>query len=189
MCVQKLFGINFNVNSIYLQLICLKMNVDVFKQEMQKSTTYGACDSSSCLWRFVGGIVVKRLKKDREVWTSLGLRKSWRTIVAMTTVVMIKEVVPVPKFQVFKCYGTETLDGPLCLWLFIIPLVEGSEERSRRICIVWDDGVHDVPSWQRRAVARSVDPAAFDRFSANRVLLCFGFLFFINSSKKPPFWD
>ncbi|TMX05625.1 hypothetical protein EJD97_014010 [Solanum chilense] len=27
----------------------------------------------------------------------------------------IKEVVPVPNFQEFKCYGTETTDGPLCL--------------------------------------------------------------------------
>ncbi|TMW93502.1 hypothetical protein EJD97_011570 [Solanum chilense] len=30
-------------------------------------------------------------------------------------VMKIKEVVPVPKFQEFKCFGTETLDGPLCL--------------------------------------------------------------------------
>ncbi|TMW88187.1 hypothetical protein EJD97_018937 [Solanum chilense] len=30
-------------------------------------------------------------------------------------VMKIREVVPVPKFQEFKCYGTETLDGLLCL--------------------------------------------------------------------------
>ncbi|TMW97707.1 hypothetical protein EJD97_005112 [Solanum chilense] len=30
-------------------------------------------------------------------------------------VMKIREVVPVPKFQEFKCLGTETLDGPLCL--------------------------------------------------------------------------
>ncbi|TMX01514.1 hypothetical protein EJD97_024370 [Solanum chilense] len=30
-------------------------------------------------------------------------------------VMKIKEVVPVPIFQQFKCFGTETLDGPLCL--------------------------------------------------------------------------
>ncbi|TMW95038.1 hypothetical protein EJD97_009456 [Solanum chilense] len=30
-------------------------------------------------------------------------------------VMKIKKVVPVPKFQEFKCYGMETLDGPLCL--------------------------------------------------------------------------
>ncbi|TMX05104.1 hypothetical protein EJD97_002400 [Solanum chilense] len=28
-------------------------------------------------------------------------------------VIKIREVVPVPKFQEFKCIGTETLDGPL----------------------------------------------------------------------------
>ncbi|TMX04338.1 hypothetical protein EJD97_009701 [Solanum chilense] len=26
----------------------------------------------------------------------------------------IREVAPVPIFQEFKCFGTETLDGPLC---------------------------------------------------------------------------
>ncbi|TMW80590.1 hypothetical protein EJD97_017983 [Solanum chilense] len=30
-------------------------------------------------------------------------------------VMKIREVVPVPKFQEFKCFGTETLDGLLCL--------------------------------------------------------------------------
>ena len=30
-------------------------------------------------------------------------------------VMKIREVVSVPKFQEFKCNGTETLDGPLCL--------------------------------------------------------------------------
>ncbi|TMW95417.1 hypothetical protein EJD97_008899 [Solanum chilense] len=30
-------------------------------------------------------------------------------------VMKIREVVPVPEFQEFKCFGTETLDGPLCL--------------------------------------------------------------------------
>ncbi|TMW88995.1 hypothetical protein EJD97_017788 [Solanum chilense] len=30
-------------------------------------------------------------------------------------VMKIREVVPVPKFQEFKCFGMETLNGPLCL--------------------------------------------------------------------------
>ena len=30
-------------------------------------------------------------------------------------VIKFKEVVPLPIFQEFKCFGTETLDGPLCL--------------------------------------------------------------------------
>ncbi|TMX03997.1 hypothetical protein EJD97_012379 [Solanum chilense] len=30
-------------------------------------------------------------------------------------VMKIREVVPVPKLQEFKCFGTKTLDGPLCL--------------------------------------------------------------------------
>ncbi|TMW88342.1 hypothetical protein EJD97_018682 [Solanum chilense] len=30
-------------------------------------------------------------------------------------IIKFREVVPVPIFQEFKCFGTETLDGPLCL--------------------------------------------------------------------------
>ncbi|TMX02467.1 hypothetical protein EJD97_021460 [Solanum chilense] len=30
-------------------------------------------------------------------------------------VMKFREVVPVPIFQEFKCFGTETLDGPLCV--------------------------------------------------------------------------
>ena len=43
------------------------MNAEVFEQEIQKSTTYGACDGSSCPWWSVGGIVVQLLKEDGEL--------------------------------------------------------------------------------------------------------------------------
>ena len=49
-------------------------------------------------------------------------------------VMKFREVVPVPKFQEFKCFGKETFDGPLCLWRSVIPTVEGNEESSRRNC-------------------------------------------------------
>ncbi|TMW84851.1 hypothetical protein EJD97_024245 [Solanum chilense] len=49
-------------------------------------------------------------------------------------VMKIKEVVPVHKFQEFKCFGTNTLDGPLCLPRSIIPFVEDNKERSIRNC-------------------------------------------------------
>ena len=92
-----------------MQEICQKMNADVFEQEMQKSTTYGPCEGSSCLWRSIGRIVVKLLKEDGKVLPSVGLRSVWRTVVAMTHrrshdgpsflfVVNIRELVPVPKF-------------------------------------------------------------------------------------------
>ena len=62
--------------------------------------------------------------------------------------------------------------------------VEGNDESSIRICEVWDDGGHDGPSWPRRSVTRSVDPAAFDRFLVIRILLLLGFVFILNSSKN-----
>ena len=44
------------------------------------------------------------------------------------------EVIPVPIFQELKCFGTKTLDGPLCLWRSVILAVEGNEESRRRNC-------------------------------------------------------
>ena len=101
---------------------------------------------------------------------------------------MIREVVAVPKFQEFKCYGTETLDGPLCLWLSSIPVVEGNEESSRRICIVWDDREHDGPCVHDDPSRGPSTLPRFDRFPANRVLLFIRFLHFINSCKNLIFW-
>ena len=49
-------------------------------------------------------------------------------------IMKIREVVIVPKFQEFKCYGMETLDRLFCLWRSLIPSVEGNEESIRRIC-------------------------------------------------------
>ncbi|TMX02274.1 hypothetical protein EJD97_022149 [Solanum chilense] len=49
-------------------------------------------------------------------------------------VMKFREVVPVPKFQEFKCYGMETINGPLCMGRSVIPAVEGNEESNRRIC-------------------------------------------------------
>ena len=95
-------------------------------------------------------------------------------------IMKIRDVVPVPKFQEFKCYWTETLDKLLCLWRFIILVVENNQESSRRICKLWDGSVHDDPSWPRIPVARYVTQPRFYRFPANRVFPWLGFCFFIN---------
>ncbi|TMW83652.1 hypothetical protein EJD97_001074 [Solanum chilense] len=61
-------------------------------------------------------------------------------------VMKIREVIPVPKFQEFKCFGTETLDGPLvCDDPSYLPsrVIKRSAEE---IAQVWDDGIHDGPS-------------------------------------------
>ena len=49
-------------------------------------------------------------------------------------IVKFRDVIPVPRFQELKCFGTKTLDGPLCLWRSVILAAEGNEERSRRNC-------------------------------------------------------
>ena len=47
-------------------------------------------------------------------------------------VVKFREVIPVPIFQELKCYGTKALDGPLCLWGFVILAIEGNEEEKQK---------------------------------------------------------
>ena len=37
---------------------------------------------------------------------------------------------------------------------------------AEEIAQVWDDGIHDSPSWPRQSVVRSIDPAAFWQISS-----------------------
>ena len=76
-------------------------------------------------------------------------------------VVKIREVIPVPRFQELKYFGTKTLDGPLCLWWSVLLAVEGNEDSSRRNCT----SMERRSPW--RSVARSVNPAAFWKISSN----------------------
>ena len=87
-------------------------------------------------------------------------------------VMKFREVIPVPIFQELKCFVTKTLDGPLCLWRSVIPVVEGNEESSRRNCIKYGTTEsmtvrrdHDDPSR-----VPSTQPC-FDRFPAIRILV------------------
>ena len=104
-----------------------------------EETTYGAYDGPSCLWRSVGGSIVQLLKEDGEVWPKCGVTKlvTVRRVYdgpSCRFVMKLREVITVPIFQELKCFGTKTLDGPLCLWRSIILAVEGNEESSRRNC-------------------------------------------------------
>jgi len=165
-CVQKPFCINFYARfSLFVENLSKDERGRFWARNIEKYHLRS-------LWRSVVAVTVRRWHHSEaaeERWGSL--TKCWvtkcvtdrrsRDGLSCWFVVMIREVVPVPIFQEFKCYGTETFDEPFCLWRSIIPSVEGNEESSRRICNAWDDSVHDGPSWPQRLVARSVDPAAF----------------------------
>ncbi|TMW85630.1 hypothetical protein EJD97_022790, partial [Solanum chilense] len=61
-------------------------------------------------------------------------------------VMKFREVVLVPKFKEFKCFGTETHDGPLCL---CDPsyLPSGVMKRAaEEIAQAWDNRVYEGPS-------------------------------------------
>ena len=47
-------------------------------------------------------------------------------------VMKFKEVIHVPRFQELKYFETKTLDGPSCLWRFVLPIVEGNKESNKR---------------------------------------------------------
>ena len=61
-------------------------------------------------------------------------------------VVKFREVIPVPRFQELKCFGTRPStdrfanDGPSYL------PSRGMKRAAEEIAQVWDDGVHDGPS-------------------------------------------
>ena len=84
-----------------------------------------------------------------------------------TYVVKIREVIPVPRFQELKYFESRpstdrcAYDGPSHL------PSRGMKKVVEELHQVWDDGVHDGPSWPRRSVAWSVDPAAFWQISSN----------------------
>ena len=102
-----------------------------------------------------------------------------------SSVMKFREVVPVPIFQEFKCFGTETLDGPLCLWRSVILAVEGNEESSKRNFIKY--GTMESMTGRRDRDDPSLGPSTqphFDIFPANRVLMQLGFYFLINSLKN-----
>ena len=149
-------------------------------------------DHLRSLWRSVALLTVRRWQRSVAAegrWGSLimcGVTESMtvRRVYdgpSCRFVMKFREVIPVPIFQELKCFGMKTLDRPLCLWRSIILAVEGGEESSRRNCISMVRRDHDDPSW-----GPSTQPR-FGRFPANRVLVYLGFLFFINSSKKPRF--
>ena len=147
-------------------------------------------DHLPSLWRSVMLVTVRRWQRSATTegrWGSLTKCGVTESVTdrrvhdgqSCRFVMKFREVVPVPIFQEFKCFGTETLDGALCLWWSIIPTVEGNEESSRRNCTSmgrrspWRSVVtttirrdHEDPSWPRRSVARSVDPAAFWQISS-----------------------
>ena len=58
----------------------------------------------------------------------------------------VQRVDPSTQISDLKCFGTKTLDRPSRLWRFVLPVVEGNEESSRR----------NYTSMGRRSPSRSV---------------------------------
>ena len=80
-------------------------------------------------------------------------------------VMKFREVIPVPRFQELKCFGTRPstdhcdYDSPSYL------LSRGMKITAEEIAQVWDDGVHDGPSH-----GPSTQPH-FGRFPVIRILV------------------
>ena len=93
--------------------ICPKMKAKVFEQEMQKRpptelVTVRKWQRSAVAvgrWKSLTKCWVTKLVTVRRVYDGPSCR----------FVMKFREVIPVPIFQELKCFGTKTLDGPLCL--------------------------------------------------------------------------
>ena len=134
-------------------------------------------DHLQILWRSIVLVTVRRWHRSAAAegrWGSLTMCGVTESMTVRRVydgpscrfVMKFREVIPVPIFQELKYFWTKTLDGPSCLWRSVILAVEGMKRAAEEIAQVWDDGVHDSPSWPRRSVARSVDPAAFWQISS-----------------------
>ena len=136
-----------------------------FKQRNAEETTYGAYDGPSCLWWSVGGSVVKLLKEDGEVWPSVGLRSLWRSVVAKTvrppgsswSSENWSQYSDSKSWSVLERRPSRdrcAYDSPSYL------PSRGMKRAAGEIAQVWDDGVHEDPSWPRWSITWSVDPVS-----------------------------
>ena len=140
-------------------------------------------DHLRSLWRSVMLVTVRRWKCSAAAegrWGSLtkcGVTKLVTVrrvydVLFCRFVMKFREVIPVPIFQELECFGTKTLDGPLCLWRSIILAVEGNEEEQQK-------KLHKYGATESLTVHRDHDDPSrgpltqprFGRFPANRVLV------------------
>ena len=135
------------------------------------------------LWRSVVLVMVRRWQRSAAAegrWGSLtkcGVTKlvTVRRVYdgpSCRFVMKFREVIPVPIFQELKCFGTKTLDGPLCLWRSVILAVEGNEEQQQK-------KLHKYGTTESMTVRHDHDDPSrgpstqprFGRFPATRILI------------------
>ena len=140
-------------------------------------------DHLRSLWRSVLLATVRRWQRSvaaEERWGSLtkcGVTKLVTVhrvydVPSCRFVIKYREVIPVTIFQELKFFGTKTLDRPLCLWRFVILVVEGNEEEQHK-------KLHKYGTTESMTVRRDHDgpsrgpstQSRFGRFLANRVLV------------------
>ena len=173
MCPKAFFVLILIEVSLYFAVNLSKAECGDFERKNVEETTYGAYDGPSCLWRSVGGSVEKLLKEDGEFWPSVGLRSLWRSVVAMMfrpagsswSSEKWSQHPNSKSWSVLKLRPSTdhcTYDGPSYLPSRVV------KRAVEEIAQVWDDGVHDGPSWQRWSVVRSVNPAVFWQISSKQ---------------------
>ena len=89
------------------------MNAEILSEEMQKRPPtelvtvrrWQRSAAAEVRWGSLTKCGVTKLVTVRRVYDGPSCR----------FVIKFREVIPIPIFQEFKCFGTETLDGPLCL--------------------------------------------------------------------------
>ena len=142
------------------------MNTRVFEKEMQKSYHLQS------LWRPVVPVTVRRWNRSEAAegrWKSLTKCEVTESVTNRRShdgpfcwfVMKIREVVQYPNFKSSSVLEMRpSTDRCVCDDPSYLPS-RVMKRAAKAIAQVWDDGVHDGPSWPRRSVARSIDPVAW----------------------------
>ena len=112
--------------------------------EVWPSRDHEACDGPSYLWRAVLQVhhKVQRVKFSNEICDGHSYLR--RSVLQFRR--EVQRVDPSTQISELMFFGTDTLDGPSCLWRFVLPVIEVNEESSRR----------NYTSMGRRSPSRSV---------------------------------
>ena len=140
-------------------------------------------DHLRSLWRSVVLVTVRRWQRSAATEGRWGSVTKYGVTKLVTVyrvydgpsccfVMKFREVILVPIFQELMCFETKALDGPLCLWQFVIFDVEGNEDEQLK-------KLHKYGTTESMMVRRDHDDPScgpstqprFGRFPANRFLV------------------
>ena len=168
---KSLFCANFDIS---FSLFCRKSVQSWMRRLWAKKCRR---DHLRSLWRSVVPVMVRKWQRSAAVegrWGSLTKSGITKLVTvrhghdgpSCRSVMKIREVIQYPDSKSWSVLEQRpstdryAYDGPSYLSSRVM------KREAEETVQVWDDGIHDGPSWPRRSVARSIEPAAFWQISS-----------------------